>query len=61
MCRDLFHGFDYSERIDDIPSERMSSVPGTQDHVGVQENEREPGVRAYPYLPRQRIAVWRKP
>ena len=61
VCRERFHGFDYSERIDSIPSERVSLVPGTEDHVGVQENGREPGMRAYPDLPRQGIAAWRKP
>lgn len=59
--RDRFHGFDYSERIDGIAYQRVSLVPGTEDHVGVQENEREPGVRAYPDLPRQGIAAWKKP
>lgn len=59
--RDLLHGFDCSERLDGIPSERVSLVPGTEDHVGLQENGREPGVRAYPDLPRQGIATWRKP
>ena len=62
VCRDLFHGFDYSERIDGIPSNRVSLVPGTRDHVGVQENGREHCVRAeYPDPPRQGIAAWRKP
>lgn len=61
VCRDLFHGFDYSERIDRIPSERVSLVPRTQDYVGVKESAREPGVRAYRDLPRQGVAAWRKP
>ena len=51
VCRDLFRSFDHSERIG-IPSERVSLVPRTQDHVAVHEDGGVPGRRAYSDLRR---------
>ena len=41
VCRDLFHGFDYSGWIDGTPTERMSLLPGAQEHILAQENGKE--------------------
>ena len=41
VCRDLFHGFDYSGWIDGRPSERVSLLPEAQEHILAQENGKE--------------------
>ena len=41
ICRDLFHGFDYSKWIDGTPSERVSLLPAAQEHILTQENGKE--------------------
>ena len=46
VCRDLFHGFDYSGWIDGTPSERVSLLPAAQEHILVQENGKERCLRA---------------
>ena len=46
VCRDLFHGFDYSGWIDGTPSERVSLLPEAQEHILAQENGKERGLRA---------------
>ena len=46
VCRDLFHGFDYSGWIDGTPSERVSLLPGAQEHILAQENGKERCLRA---------------
>ena len=46
VCRDLFHGFDYSGWIDGMPSERVSLLPEAQEHILAQENGKERGLRA---------------
>lgn len=33
VCRDLFHGFDWSEWITGSPSERVSLLPAAQEHI----------------------------
>ena len=33
VCRDLFHGFDYSGWIDGTSAERVSLLPGAQEHI----------------------------
>ncbi len=38
ICRDLFHGFDYSRWIDGGPTERVGLLPAAQEHVLAQEN-----------------------
>lgn len=38
VCRDLFHGFDYSDGLRGTPAERMALLPAAQDHVlGLEE------------------------
>ncbi len=46
VCRDLFHGFDYSGWIDGTPSERVSLLPEAQEHILAQENGKERCLRA---------------
>ena len=46
VCCDLFHGFDYSGWIDGTPPERVSLLPGAQEHILVQENGKERCLRA---------------
>ena len=46
VCRDLFHGFDYSGWIDGPPTERISLLPGAQEHILSQENGKERFLRA---------------
>ena len=46
VCCDLFHGFDYSGWIDGTPSERVSLLPGAQEHILAQENGKERCLRA---------------
>ena len=41
VCRDLFHGFDYSGWIDGTSAERVSLLPGAQEHILAQENGKE--------------------
>ena len=41
VCCGLFHGFDYSGWIDGTPSERVSLLPGAQEHILAQENGKE--------------------
>lgn len=36
VCRDMFHGFDYSTALRGTPAERMSLLPKAQDHVVAQ-------------------------
>ena len=46
VCRDLFHGFDYSGWIDGTSAERVSLLPGAQEHILAQENGKERCLRA---------------
>ena len=41
VCCGLFHGFDYSRWVDGTPSERVSLLPGAQEHVLAQEDGKE--------------------
>jgi type I restriction enzyme R subunit len=41
ICRDLFHGFDYSQFLEGTASERMQVLPAAQEHVLAQESGRE--------------------
>ena len=41
MCCGLFHGFDHSGWIDGTPAERVSLLPGAQEHILAQENGKE--------------------
>ena len=41
VCCGLFHGFDYSGLIEGKPSERVSLLPGAQEHILAQENGKE--------------------
>ena len=46
VCRDLFHGFDYSGRIDGTSAERVFLLPEAQEHILAQENGKERCLRA---------------
>ena len=46
VCCGLFHGFDYSGWIDGTASERVSLLPGAQEHILAQENGKERCQRA---------------
>ena len=46
VCCDLFHGFDYSRWSDGTPSERVSLLPGAQEHILAQEDGKERCLRA---------------
>ncbi|MDE2850548.1 MAG: type I restriction endonuclease subunit R [Acidobacteriota bacterium] len=46
VCCGLFHGFDYSRWADGTSSERMSLLPGAQEHILAQENGKERCLRA---------------
>ena len=46
VCRDLFHGFDHSGWIDGTPAERVSLLPGAQEHILAQEDGKERCLRA---------------
>ena len=41
ICRDLFHGFDWSGWITGAPAERLGLLPAAQEHVLAQENGKE--------------------
>ncbi len=41
VCCGLFHGFDYSGWVDGTASERVSLLPGAQEHILAQENGKE--------------------
>ena len=41
VCWGLFHGFDYSRWVEGTPSERVSLLPGAQEHVLAQEDGKE--------------------
>ena len=46
VCYGLFHGFDYSGWTDGTPSERVSLLPGAQEHILAQEDGKERCLRA---------------
>ena len=46
VCRSLFHGFDHSAWIDGTPAERVSLLPGAQEHILAQEDGKERCLRA---------------
>ena len=46
VCCGLFHGFDYSRWIDGTSSERVSLLPGAQEHILAQEDGKERYSRA---------------
>ena len=46
VCCGLFHGFDYSGWIDGTPAERVSLLPGSQEHILAQENGKDRCLRA---------------
>ena len=46
VCGDLFHGFDHSRWIDGTPAERVSLLPGAQEHILARENGKERCLRA---------------
>jgi type I restriction enzyme, R subunit len=41
VCRDLFHGFDYSDFIDGTATERLAVLPAAQEHVLAQEEGKD--------------------
>ena len=41
ICRDLFHGFDWSGWITGTPAERLGLLPAAQEHVLAQENGKD--------------------
>ena len=41
ICRDLFHGFDWSKWIKGTPAERLGLLPAAQEHVLTQENGKD--------------------
>ncbi len=41
ICRDLFHGFDWSKWIKGTPAERLGLLPAAQEHVLAQENGKD--------------------
>ena len=41
ICRDLFHGFDWSKWIKGAPAERLGLLPAAQEHVLAQENGKD--------------------
>ena len=46
VCRGLFHGFDFSAWADGTPAERVSLLPGAQEHILAQEDGKERCLRA---------------
>ena len=46
VCCGLFHGFDYSGWTDGTPAERVSLLPGAQEHILAQENGKQRCLRA---------------
>ena len=46
VCCGLFHGFDYLGWTDGTPAERVSLLPGAQEHILAQENGKERCLRA---------------
>ena len=46
VCCDLFHGFNHSGWIDGTPAERISLLPGAQEHILAQEDGKERCLRA---------------
>jgi type I restriction enzyme R subunit len=46
VCREIFHGFDYSDFIDGTATERLGVLPVAQEHVLAQEGGRERFVQA---------------
>jgi type I restriction enzyme R subunit len=46
ICRDVFHGFDYSDFIDGTATERLAVLPAAQEHVLAQEYGKEMFVKA---------------
>ncbi len=46
VCCGLFHGFDYSGWDEGTPSERVTLLPGAQEHILAQENGKERCLRA---------------
>ena len=46
VCRGLFHGFDHSAWIDGTPAERVTLLPGAQEHILAQEDGKERTLRA---------------
>ena len=46
VCCGLFHGFDHSGWIDGTPAERVSLLPGAQEHILAQEDGKERCLRA---------------
>ena len=41
ICRDLFHGFEWSKWIKGTPAERLGLLPAAQEHVLAQENGKD--------------------
>ena len=41
ICRDLFHGFDWSKWIKGTPAKRLGLLPAAQEHVLAQENGKD--------------------
>ncbi|GIW19420.1 MAG: DEAD/DEAH box helicase [Tepidiforma sp.] len=46
VCRDLFHGFDWSAWVSGTPGQRLSLLPAAQEHVLAQENGKVRLIRA---------------
>ena len=46
VCRGLLHGFDFSAWADGTPAERVSLLPGAQEHILAQEDGKERCLRA---------------
>ena len=46
VCCGLFHGFDFSAWVDGTPAERVSLLPGAQEHILAQEDGKERCLRA---------------
>jgi len=52
VCRDLFHGFDYSKFLTGAPADRLRLLPPAQQHVFEQEDGRDRLVKAVTELVR---------
>jgi type I restriction enzyme R subunit len=46
VCRGLFHGFDWSKWMTGAPQERLSVLPGAQEHILAQENGKDRYLRS---------------
>ncbi len=52
VCRDLFHGFDFSKFLNGTPADRLRLLPGAQQHIFSQDERRDRLVKAVTELVR---------